>query len=100
MPEPDCYAGMHKLSQTQPALRARSARYPSDATMPYHSTVDLPPAIKDHLPIHAQEIFLAAFNHAFEEYAHHADRERVAFRVAWAAVKRRYQKRGGQWTEK
>ena len=41
--------------------------------MPYRSTVDLPPAVRERLPIHAQEIFLAAFNNAFEEYAGRAD---------------------------
>jgi cation transport regulator len=68
--------------------------------MPYYSTADLPPAVRDHLPMHAQEIFLAAFNNAYEEYASRVDREAVAFRVAWAAVKRRYRKLGDQWTEK
>jgi len=32
--------------------------------MPYRSIVDLPSAVSDHLPIHAQDIFLAAFNNA------------------------------------
>ena len=67
--------------------------------MPYETTADLPPAVKDHLPTHAQEIFLAAFNHSFEEYASHGDRESLAFRVAWAAVKKRYHKRGELWVE-
>ncbi len=57
--------------------------------MPYQDIRDLPGRIADHLPKHAQEIFLAAFNHAFEEYAH--DEER-AFRVAWSAVDRDYEK--------
>jgi cation transport regulator ChaB len=37
--------------------------------MPYRSIADLPPRIREHLPPHAQEIFLEAFNHAWEEYA-------------------------------
>ena len=37
--------------------------------MPYRSIADLPSGIHDHLPPHAQEIFLEAFNHAWEEYA-------------------------------
>ena len=55
---------------------------------------DLPPRIREHLPLHAQEIFLEAFNHAWEEYASPAKRyagsslEETANRVAWAAVKR------------
>ena len=68
--------------------------------MPYRSTVDLPPAVRERLPIHAQEIFLAAFNNALEEYAHRADGEAIAFRVAWAAVKRKYRKIGDEWIEK
>lgn len=32
---------------------------------------DLPTSVKSHLPEHAQEIFRAAFNHAFE--SHHDD---------------------------
>ena len=68
--------------------------------MPYRSTLDLPPAIQERLPVHAQEIFLAAFNNAFDEYAGRPDREPIAFRVAWSAVKRRYRKVGDEWEEK
>jgi cation transport regulator len=68
--------------------------------MPYQSISDLPSSVSDHLPHHAQEIFLAAFNNAFDEYADRPDREPVAFRVAWAAVKRRYRKIGDEWVEK
>jgi len=54
--------------------------------------------VADHLPKHGQEIFLAAFNHAFEEYAQ--DEER-AFRVAWSAVDRDYEKgKDDQWHKK
>ncbi|MBV1703105.1 MAG: ChaB family protein [Hyphomicrobiales bacterium] len=68
--------------------------------MPYRSITDLPPGVHNHLPEHAQEIFLAAFNSAFEEYADRADREELSFRVAWAAVKRSYRKAGDQWVAK
>jgi cation transport regulator len=37
--------------------------------MPYRDITDLPPRIRDQLPEHAQEIFLEAFNHAWEQYA-------------------------------
>jgi cation transport regulator ChaB len=42
------------------------------------------------LPLHAQEIYLAAFNNAWTEYQSHGpeQREQTAHRVAWAAVKR------------
>ena len=64
------------------------------SAMPYGSNDELPPAVANHLPSHAQDIFREAFNHAWEEYG--GDEER-AFRVAWAAVKRKYRKRGGEW---
>jgi cation transport regulator len=62
--------------------------------MPYPSNVGLPPAVRNHLPPHAQDIFREAFNHAWQEYG--GDEVR-AFRVAWAAVKRSYRKRGRVW---
>jgi cation transport regulator len=64
--------------------------------MPYASVFDLPPAVR-RLPEHAQEIFRAAFNAAWESYAEREDREEIAFRVAWAAVKKRYRHVGGEW---
>jgi cation transport regulator len=62
--------------------------------MPYAVNGDLPASVRDHLPEHAQDIFRAAFNSAYDEYS--GDEER-AFRVAWAAVKHSYVKEGGQW---
>ena len=64
--------------------------------MPYASNLDLPPALR-RLPDHAQDIFRAAFNNAWRRYAGAADREQRAHRIAWAAVKRRYQKLGDDW---
>jgi cation transport regulator len=51
------------------------------------------------LPRHAQEIYRSAFNNAWTEYADRssARREEISHRVAWAAVKRKYQKSGDQW---
>jgi cation transport regulator len=67
--------------------------------LPYMSIEDLPPTIQAHLPQHAQEIYLSAFNNAWTEYAARgpAERESTAHRVAWAAVKRNYQKSGNEW---
>lgn len=62
--------------------------------MPYRTEAELPPSVRDHLPPHAQHIFLRAFNHAWDEYG--ADEAR-AFRIAWAAVKRAYVKVGTEW---
>lgn len=62
--------------------------------MPYANEADLPRSVREHLPLHAQHIFLSAFNHAWHESG--SDEAR-AFRVAWAAVKRVYVKVGGEW---
>ena len=62
--------------------------------MPYATNEALPLAVRQRLPARAQDIFREAFNHAWEEYGHD---EGAAFRVAWSAVKRRYEKRGGDW---
>lgn len=68
--------------------------------MPYPSNAALPESIRHALPQHAQEIYRAAFNNAFESYKDSGRREEVAHRVAWAAVKKRYVKRDGGWTER
>ena len=76
--------------------------------MPYKRREDLPESVRAHLPVHAQEIYLKAFNSAFEEYADpakrrgDASREETAYRVAWAAVKEVYEKdeKTGEWKKK
>ncbi len=69
--------------------------------MPYLSVDDLPDSVRGHLPPHAAEIYLSAFNHAWETYADRGPaREEIAHRVAWAAVKRRYRKVDGFWIER
>lgn len=74
--------------------------------MPYSKPEELPDSVKDNLPKHAQEIYLEAYNSAWDEYADPEDRrggasrEEVAHKVAWAAVKERYEKREGRWVEK
>ncbi len=65
--------------------------------MPYASNEDLPPSVRDHLPLHAQDIFRAAFNSAYDEYSGDPRQEEIAFRVAWAAVKKQYHKVGDRW---
>jgi cation transport regulator len=65
--------------------------------MPYQRPEDLPESVRKHLPEHAQRIFLAAFNSAAEQYGE----EERAFRVAWSAVERDYEKgEDGQWHRK
>ena len=71
--------------------------------MPYHSNAELPDSVREHLPAHAQDIYREAFNAAWDEYADpgkrrdDASREETAHRVAWAAVKNKYEKDGDHW---
>jgi cation transport regulator len=76
--------------------------------MPYNSVNDLPASVRDHLPKHAQEIYKEAFNNAYDQYDKPEERrgndtrEETAHQVAWAAVKRKYEKneKSGDWREK
>ncbi len=75
--------------------------------MPYKTLTELPESVRDNLPEHAQEIYKEAFNSAWEEYANPAARrdgasqEEVAHRVAWAAIKQKYEKdEHGRWVTK
>jgi len=52
--------------------------------MPYSSNSDLPASVRHALPEHAQDIYRAAFNSAWEEHGG-ADEARL-FRIAWGAV--------------
>jgi cation transport regulator len=65
--------------------------------MPYSTNSDLPPAVQNHLPAHAQNIYREAFNHAFASHSGETRQEEIAHRTAWAAVKRSYVKHGDQW---
>ncbi|KON85466.1 cation transporter [Sporosarcina globispora] len=65
--------------------------------MPYDKLSDLPDSVKDNLPHHTQEIFKEAFNSASEEY----DEEETPFKVAWSAVKKKYEKNDDdKWVKK
>lgn len=76
--------------------------------MPYNSLSDLPASVKDNLPEHAQEIYQKAFNNAWDEYKdsdkrfEDTSREETAHKVAWAAVKKVYDKdeETGKWKQK
>lgn len=65
--------------------------------MPYRVNEDLPAAIQNHLPEHAQAIYREAFNNAYSAHAGEIDREQRAHMIAWAAVKRSYIKEDGEW---
>jgi len=65
--------------------------------MPYAKKEDLPEAVKG-LPDHGQEIWMAAYNSAAEQYA--GDEEKC-MATAWAAVKNKYEKNAdGKWVAK
>lgn len=65
--------------------------------MPYSSTDELADSVRLHLPPHAQEIYVAAFNNAWRQHAGDPDGEAVVHRIAWGAVKRHYHKVGDSW---
>jgi cation transport regulator len=67
--------------------------------MPYRVLDDLPESVRTHLPPHAQEIYLAAFNNAWSQHAAEPNGEAAVHRIAWAAVKRRYHKVGNLWAQ-
>jgi cation transport regulator len=76
--------------------------------MPYHSINELPESVRKNLPRHAQEIYKEAFNNAWDQYADpktrrgNESREEVSHKVAWAAVKQKYEKeeKSGEWKER
>lgn len=75
--------------------------------MPYGTVSELPNQVRDNLPEHAQEIYRAAFNSAWDQYDQpserrgDASREETAHRVAWSAVKNEYEKtEDGRWVKK
>jgi cation transport regulator len=66
--------------------------------MPYASNDQLPPSVRNHLPMSAQDIYRETFNHVWMTYAGSPRREEVAHRTAWTAVKRHFHKGlDGQW---
>jgi cation transport regulator len=66
--------------------------------MPYSSIDELPDNVRNVLPEHAQDIFKEAFNSAYDQYKDPNERRRddsredVARKVAWNAVKQKYEK--------
>jgi cation transport regulator len=67
--------------------------------MPYATNAQLPDRIRKYLPQHAQDIFRAAFNAAYERYG--PRNEDRAFRIAWGGVKQNYvQLSAGIWVRR
>jgi cation transport regulator len=74
--------------------------------MPYTKVSELPDSVTDNLPKHAQEIYMEAYNSAWDQYSDpddrrgDASREETAHKVAWSAVKNKYKKQDGKWVKK
>lgn len=74
--------------------------------MPYARNADLPGSVRRNLPQGAQTIYRKAYNNAWKQYDEarkrrgSASREETAHRVAWAAVKASYRKKGERWVRK
>lgn len=75
--------------------------------MPYKNKKDLSAQVKENLPVHAQEIYLKAFNNAWDQYKKpeerrgNESREATSHKVAWSAVKQEYKKdNSGKWERK
>ena len=73
----------------------------------YKRNSDLPESVRSSLPKHGQEIYREAFNSAWEQYDEPEERrgdrsrEETAHAVAWAAVKKQYERvEEGKWVEK
>jgi cation transport regulator len=74
--------------------------------MPYKEKTELPDSVRNTLPEGAQAIYKEAYNNAWDQYKDPEDRkgdatrEEVAHKVAWSAVKQKYEKQGDSWIEK
>jgi cation transport regulator len=61
---------------------AASLEQASLAAMPYRTNAELPAPVQAHLPDHAQDIYRAAFNHAYSDHADDPRRDEIAHRIA------------------
>jgi cation transport regulator len=74
--------------------------------MPYDKISELPDKVKDNLPKEAKKIFKEAYNNAWDQYSDSKKRrdntsqEETANRVAWSAVKNKYEKKNDKWVKK
>ena len=64
--------------------------------MPYKTVSELPDGTQK-LPAHGQEIYMGAFNSAFEQYG---GDEAKSHATAWTAVETKYKKSGDTWVAK
>jgi len=66
----------------------------------YQTLSDPPKSVKGNLQNHAQEIYRNAFNAAVEQYSDAENTRERAHKVAWSAVKEKYQRDGEEWHKK
>lgn len=66
--------------------------------MPYKDNSELSDSVKNHLPSHALDIYRETFNRAYIQYKDRVDsnneskHEQIAHKIAWSAVKKKYEK--------
>ena len=65
--------------------------------MPFFSNEELPPSVRAELPGAAQNTYREAYNRALAAYVGNAARKQIADRIAWQAVKSKYEKIGREW---
>jgi cation transport regulator len=95
----------NKIADLKRDIKANSRE---KISMPYSSEKDLPSKVRGSLPRHAQHIYREVFNNAIKQYQSPSKKrnktepgEKVAHKVAWAAVKKKYKKvERGEWTTK
>jgi cation transport regulator len=71
--------------------------------MPYNHIEELPSAMKKSLPTGAMEVYLTAYNQAWDTSTRAKEPrpgispEQIAHRKAWVAVRDKYRKQGQEW---
>ena len=69
--------------------------------MPYSSIDQLPPHVRNNLPVGAQRIFVRAFNSVYDKLEPGEDEVRAFKAGCLGAVKRKYEKdKSGKWVQK
>lgn len=63
----------------------------------YTSVQELPKGVRENLPAQAQKIYRSAYNSAHDEHKGEDDVEQTAHRIAWGAVKQKYEKDRHGW---
>ena len=71
-----------------------------DSQIKFDDDSELPKGISNNLPKNAQKLYKEVFNSAYDRYKHDANVEQIAHRVAWGAVKEKFEKTGNRWQKK